>query len=233
MKIISFDNARATWLFPLEEFAPVSGATPQSILAEIGERYDFKRRPDITTREDMNQKGLPFGIGQFSTGGQSVLINDFVIYNDGIAAVSERTEFSEALLNDVFEWVIKKFNFRPIDTHRKLYSSAVVVEFEFSPAQLVTGYGKLVGLINAKTNVIMKKPASVQFSRLALEMDPKELADGQVAVPRFLLERRASVEYSKERYFSSATMQTESHLEVLSEIEKMAATLSTGSQRPS
>ena len=233
MRVVSFDNARVTWLFPLEEFAPASGATPQSILAEIGERYNFTRRPDVTTREDMNQKGLLFGVGRFTTKDQSVMINDFAIYTDGIAAVSERSDFAEAFLNDVFEWVIEKFNFRRVDTKRRLYSSVVVVEFERSPACLVAGYEKLVQLINSKIDTIMKKPASVQFTRLGLEMDPKELADGQVAAPKFVLERRGGIEYTKERYFSSATMQTAAHLEVLNEIEKMAATLSTGDQRPS
>src|ERR1700730_2480368 len=142
MRVISFDNARATWLFPLEEFAPASGATPQSILAEIDDKYDFTRRPDITTREDMNQKGLLFGIGRFSTKDQSVTINDFAIYTDGIAAVSERSDFSEAFLTDVFEWVVEKFNFRRVDTKRRLYSSTVVVEFDRSPARLIAGYEK-------------------------------------------------------------------------------------------
>ena len=233
MRVISFDNARVTWLFPLEEFAPASGATPQSILAEIGDRYDFTLRPTITTREEMNQKGLLFGVGHFLVKGQSVMINDFAIYTDGIAAVSERTEFAEAFLSDVFEWVVAKFSFREVDTRRKLYSSTIVVEFERSPAHLITGYERLVNLINSQTDTIMKKSASVQFARLAFEMDPKELSDGQAAAPKFLLERRGHVEYAKERYFSSATMQTAAHLEVLTEIEKMAATLSTGSQRPS
>lgn len=233
MRVISFDTARVTWLFPLEEFAPASGATPQSILAELGDRYDFTRRPDITTREDMNQKGLLFGIGRFSANGQSGTINDFAIYTDGIAAVSERTDFAEAFLSDVFDWVVGKFNFRKVATERRLYSSTVVVEFERSPARLIAGYERLVELINARTDTIMKKSASVQFARLGFEMDLKELSDGQVAVPKFLLERRGHVEYAKERYFSSATMQTAAHLEVLNEIERMAATLSTGSQRPS
>jgi hypothetical protein len=42
MKIVTFDSARVTWLFPLEEFAPSSGANPPAILAEIAERYGFK-----------------------------------------------------------------------------------------------------------------------------------------------------------------------------------------------
>jgi hypothetical protein len=198
-----------------------------------GHRYDFARRPDITTREDMNKKGLVFGIGRFSTKDQSGTINDFAIYTDGIAAVSERSDFAEAFLSDVFEWVISQFNFRKVDTGRRLYSSTVVVEFERSPARLIAGYEKLTELINSRTETIMKKSASMQFARLGFEMDPKEMADGQVAVPKFILERRGNIEFAKERYFSSATMRTAAHLEVLTEIEKMAAILSNDELRPS
>jgi hypothetical protein len=112
MKVISFDSARATWLFPLEEFAPASGANAPSILIAVAERYSFAQRPGITTREDMEKKGLPFGVGQFKVNGAAVIINDFGIYNDGLVAVAERTEWAEAFLEDVVGWVVEKYEFR-------------------------------------------------------------------------------------------------------------------------
>lgn len=233
MKVISFDNARATWLFPLEEFAPASGANPPSVLDAIAERYNFSQKPTVTTREDMDKKGLLFGVGSFSVEGNPAMINDFAIYNDGIAAVSRTTELAEAFLDDVFKWVVELFGFRQVDNSRRLYSSTIVVEFEHSPAQLITGHERLIELLNTRTKTVMSKPASLQFSRLDFEMDKRELADGQVALPKFVLERRGGVDFSKERYFSAATMQTADHIEVLNEIEKLAITLSTGSQRPS
>lgn len=233
MKVITFDSARATWLFPLEEFAPSSGANPPSILNAIADRYSFTQKPNITTREDMNKSGLVFGVGQFRADGEPIMVNDFAIYNDGIVAVSRTTESAEAFLNDVFTWVTDTFGFRKVDNSRRLYSSTIIVEFDHSPSQLVAGYERLIGLLNARTKTVMRKSASLQFSRLDFEMDSRELTDGQVAVPKFILERRGGVDFSKERYFSAATMQTTDHVAVLTEIETLATTLSTGSQRPS
>jgi hypothetical protein len=233
MKVITFDNARTTWLFPLEEFAPSSGANPPSILNAIAERYKFTQKPDVTTREDMNKNGLVFGIGQFATNGVTATVNDFAICNDGIVAICRTTELGEAFLNDVFRWVIDEFGFREVKNNRRLYNSTVVVEFEQSPARLVAGYESLIRFIDARIKTVMSKPANLQFSRLDFEMDKRELADGQVVTPKFILERRGGIDFSQERYFSAATMRTEDHIAVLTEIERLAAALSTGSQRPS
>jgi hypothetical protein len=233
MKVITFDNARTTWLFPLEEFAPSSGPNPPSIVNAIAERYKFTQKPDITTREDMDKKGLVFGIGQFTVNGTTAMVNDFAVYNDGIVAICRTTELGEAFLNDVFRWVVDEFGFRKVNNNRRLYNSTVVVEFEQSPARLVAGYEHLIEFINARAKTVMSKPAKLQFSRLDFEMDKHELADGQVAVPKFILERRGGIDFSQERYFSAATMRTGDHIAVLTEIERLAATLSTGSQRPS
>jgi len=160
---------------------------------------------------------------------RSVLINEFFIYTDGIAAVSETTDFADAFLEDVFGWVVEKFDFRKVYNQRRLYASSIVVEFEHSPARLIAGYEKLIKLINASTDTVMQKSASLKFARLGFEMDPKELSDGQAAVPKFLVERRGGVAFSRERYFCAATMQTKHFITALTEIEKLAAGLSDGS----
>jgi hypothetical protein len=224
MKVISFDSARATWLFPLEEFAPASGANAPSILIAIVERYSFAQRPDITTREDMAKKGLPFGLGQFKVDNAPVIINDFGIYNDGLVAVSERTEWAEAFLEDVVSWAVEEYEFRKLETIRKLFSSTLIVEFERPLSRLISGYEYISELINARTSTMMPNPAPMQFSRLDFEIDKMTFNSGQVAVPKFILERRAGVPFEQERYFAAAAMRTTHHLEVLTEIEKLAAT---------
>jgi hypothetical protein len=123
MKIVTFDSARVTWLFPLEEFAPSSGANPPAILAEIAERYGFKKMPQITTREDMAKNGLPFGVGQFDVDNTTVMISDFAIYNDGLVAAAERTEWAEAFLNDAYNCVRSDAHgepYRSADRNRKI-----------------------------------------------------------------------------------------------------------------
>jgi hypothetical protein len=102
LRIISFDSARVTWLFPLEEFTPAETTNPGVVLAGIAKRYNFNRTPTITTREDMANNGLVFGLGHFQFNDEAIGISDFIVYNDGIVAISQKTEWAEAFLEDLF-----------------------------------------------------------------------------------------------------------------------------------
>src|SRR4051794_30439617 len=128
MKVISFDIGRSTWLFPLEEFAPSSGSNSVSIVEHIATKYGFSIVPKISTRDDMSKNGLHFGMGSFQHDGQHFSVSDFMVYNDGLVAVSEKTEWSDAFLNDVIKWVQTDFGFRsPATGIHKLYSSNLVI----------------------------------------------------------------------------------------------------------
>ena len=223
MNIISFDTARATWLFPLEEFTPAAGASSPSILGEIGNKYGFARLPQITTREDMAKNGLPFGMGSFEIEGHRIIITDFIVYNDGIAAVAEKTEWAEKFLEDIVPWVRDSFGFRDVSSGiRKLYSSTLIVDFERPLSRLLSAYERISGIISSRTVMLIPDRPPLQFSRLDFEVD-KTAVIGQAVPPKFILERRAGVGFSQERYYSLAPMHTSSHIDALIEIEKLAA----------
>jgi hypothetical protein len=223
LNIVSFDSARVTWLFPLEEFAPAAGSDGRSVLAAIAARYGFAQLPTITTRDDMAKKGLPFGLGQFDIDGARVSISDFLVYNDGIVAIAEKTEWADKFLEDVVEWVKREFGFRePSSGIRKLYASTLIVEFERPLSRLISGYELISELVSSRSITITPDRKPLQFSRLDFEVD-KTTLDGQTALPKFILERRGGVSFSQERYYSAAPMHTAHHLEVLTEIEKLAA----------
>jgi hypothetical protein len=223
MKIISFDSARVTRLFPLEEFAPASGANSPSVLTHIAERYGFNNIPNITTREDVNKNGLVFGMGHFQYDGQPFVISDFAIYTDGLAAVAERSEWSDAFLDDITSWVKSEFGFRDISSGiRTLYSSTVVVDFDTSPLKLLRSFERIAELITSRTVTIVPGRQQMKFARLDFEIDKNDLP-GQAAGSKFVIERRAHIGFDQERYFSSAPMRTGDHLAVLEEIERLAA----------
>lgn len=222
MKVVKFESGRATWLFPLEEFVPPAGANNPSIISRVAARYGFAIIPTITTQEAMAKNGLPFGMGQFEVKGTRFIVTDFAVYNDGIAAVAERTEWAEAFLEDVSSWVKQEFGFREASSGiRKLYGSTIIVDFETSLSRLLRGYQRISELITLRTVTIMSGQKPMQFSRLDFEVDKTTLV-GQVAVPKFALERRAGVNFTQERYYSTAPMHTADHLEVLQEIEQIA-----------
>jgi hypothetical protein len=220
MKIINFESSRATWLFPLEEFTPVGGSDAKKVLGRIAAKYGFSHTPTITTREDMTKAGLHFGVGQFEIEGRSVNISDFFIYEDGLAAVSHRTEWAESFLVDIVKWTQAEFGFRETSI-KSIYSSGVVVEFETPLAGLFFGYEKISELITGRTKTIMPMVKPMQFSRFDFEIDKLTL-EGQTVTPKFIIERRAGTGFERERYYSAAPMSTTDHLEVLGEIEKLA-----------
>lgn len=223
MKIISFDSARVTWLLPLEEFAPASGSNSVSVIGEIATRYNFGQVPTITSREAMAKNGLQFGMGRFEVDGTQFIVTDFVVYNDGLVAVAEKTEWAEAFLENVVSWVKSEFGFREVSSGiRKLYGSTLIVDFEKPLSRLLSGYNQIAELISSRSITIMPDPHPMQFSRLDFEVDKTSL-EGQTALPKFVMERRAGVPFSQERYYTVAPMHTADHIEVLTEIEKLAA----------
>jgi hypothetical protein len=223
MNVISFDSGRATWLFPLEEFAPSAGLNNVSVVTKIAERYGFAQVPTITTRDDMAKKGLTFGMGHFKANDISFIVSDFMVYNDGIVAVTEKSEWAESFLEDVMRWVIAEFGFRnPVSGIGKLISSTLIVDFERSISGLLAGYERLSEIISSRTVTIVPQPAPMQLTRMDFEIEKGKLV-GQVALPKFILERRGGVDFSRERYYSVAAMHTAGHIEALTEIEKLAA----------
>jgi hypothetical protein len=224
MRIISFESARVTRLFPLEEFTPAAGANSPSIISLIAQRYGFAIVPTITTREDLNKNGLVFGMGHFQYDGQPLIVTDFAIYTDGLAAVAQRSEWAEAFLDDVTSWVRTEFGFREISSPtRKLYSNSVVVDFENSPSRLVRQFKQIADFISDRTVTLTSDRKQMNFARLDFEIDKMTLGGGQVATSKFTLERRAGVGFEQERYFSSAPMTTADHIETLEQIERVAA----------
>ena len=225
MKIVKFESARVTWLFPLEEFVPVAGANNPSVISQLAARYNFSIVPSITTQESMAKNGLPFGMGHFAVNDANFAVTDFVVYNDGIVAVAEKTDWAEAFLEDVTNWVKQSFGFRDVTSGvRRLYGSTIIADFEAPLSRIVAGYEIISKLITDRTVTILPEPKAMQFSRLEFEVDKTTVA-GQLAFPKFILERRAGVKFAQERYYSVAPMHTSDHLTVLEQIEKVAAAM--------
>jgi hypothetical protein len=166
---------------------------------------------------------VSFGMGRFEFDGSKFMVMDFIVYNDGLVAVAEKTEWAEAFLENVVSWVKSEFGFREISSGiRKLYGSTLIVDFERPLSRLLSDYNQIAELISSRSITIMPHPHPMQFSRLEFEVD-KATLEGQTALPKFILERRGGVPFSQERYYAVAPMHTADHIDVLTEIEKLAA----------
>jgi hypothetical protein len=88
----------------------------------------------------------------------------------------------------------------------------------------VRKFKQITEFIGKRTVTIKDDTKQIDFARLDFEIDKRALASqGQVAISKFIIERRAGVDFEHERYFSSAPMTTANHIQTLEEIERVAA----------
>lgn len=219
MEIVSLDTGRVTWLFPTEEFVPLGGADGVAIIRQVAERYQFRNFPENPNREELDKSGLKFSGGVFEFRDRRAAVTEFVLYNDGIVAVSNTTEHSAAFLDDVFDFVIREFQFRlPISPIKKVYVSTVTIEFGHSVANILANQAALTSLIGSYLNAPLGTSHGVAVTRLDFSLDDSTVTSN--ARPKLILESRAAVPLSRRRYYSNAALHTKDHLELLGKLEE-------------
>lgn len=223
MRIISYNTARTTWLFPLEEIGPLNGMNGSSLISEISGRYEFKNIPVVTTPEEMQKNGVKFGLGKFKVDDRVQVITELNVYSDGIVATSEQTITGHLFLADLVGWLRQDFGFREFSSEMKeLFLSELTVEFDRPLVRLLPAFDAITNIVSKFTGPLFQTTDAMGLARIDLEFDRTSQTIKQGA-PRFVIERRANVPFSQERYFCSAPMRTTDHIETLKEIEALAA----------
>lgn len=144
MRVIAYDTARLTLLFPFEEVAPLIGADAFEIISKIKQRYDFKKVPDLgaVTKEDVDKNGLRFEVGRL---GNEAVVTDFAIYSDGVVINARTTEDAQLFWTDLLEWMIAQNNFRRfIEPPSVRYISQIVVEFDKALGNLLHSHRAII-----------------------------------------------------------------------------------------
>ena len=219
MRLIAIDSARATLLFPLEEVFPLDGLDSKAVLTGIAQRYEFAKYPSLDQGE-IGDAGLKFETGRIKRADKYVDATHLDIYRDGIVATAGTTDTAEEIINDLMQWLRTEFKFRSAQSSAMMYfMSHVVIEFDASPHLIIADHDRLSGRISSKVSKYFPLAGASHFVRLDYELEGQS-ADG-LQVPRFVIERRPGVPLDRRRYFSSAPLMTQEHIELLNEIEEM------------
>ena len=216
MNIVAFSSGSFIALFPLEAFTPLSGLNERRTVDAIRERYEFVSSPDMSSsRAELEQTGIVFEGGVHETAAGQVAINRLSVHNDGVVVRSNKTEYAEAFFNDVTSWLTEENGCRQV-RKKPLYVSEIVVDFEAPVANMINNYNEIVNLLLSHVGTRREVKAAA-FSALSFEFVTKD----SMAAAKFLIERRVGTTVDDERYFCSAPLTTEHHLEVLQEIERL------------
>jgi hypothetical protein len=217
VRVISFDVARVTVLFPVEEVMPLGGMAASDVVNDVVSRYQFAKGPDLgLSREDLQKTGLKFENGHHTFQGQTTPIASFVIFSDGVVIDAGRTDDAEAFWDDLSNWVIKERKFRnftivPI----RRFVSQIVIEFDKPLSKLINGFESLTRLVSEKLNTVYDAKVNLEFGRIDFASSDQV----SLRMPNFIIERRLNIPFSRERYYCSAPLRTNDHIEVLEQIE--------------
>ena len=122
MKLLSIEQARAMWIFPLAEINP-NGKYLQPVIAELIKRYKFSNVPNIAEAIQKNQ-GIILGQGAYAYGKVGEIQADIGIYNDGLVGdTTKDTDASDAMLTDILKWIQKEYGLQYPKNIRKQYVS--------------------------------------------------------------------------------------------------------------
>jgi hypothetical protein len=203
----------------MEEIRPFSGIYLPGLIAAIAERYGFAVVPNLA---DAAQQGAKFREGRFTMDDSFIAIKELGVYNDGIIVAAWNTDDADAIIDDVMNWTSETLKLRePILRPNRRYVSSLVVEFDISLdrafamfAEFIRTYGEV--LKRAYDWEFPVAAARIAFSADRTLMPPHTSAD-------LVIERRAGVPFSENRYFSSVPLRTRAHLELLKTFEDLLA----------
>jgi hypothetical protein len=222
VNIITYEVGRVTLLFPLEETIPLGGVNEKEIVEKIISRYNFASRADhLITKEDKDKSGLRFLNGiLLREDGEKINIVDFAIYTDGIVINAKSTDNAVHFLEDVLKWMREENSFREFITPpKRRFLSQIVVEFDRPMAGIISLYHDINGMLSHALEEIYEEKISYGLGKLEFEFD-KTSRNASMIVPKFYIERRFGVSYERERYYCGAPFKTQTHIEILQEIER-------------
>lgn len=216
MKIISLDGARVAEFIVTEEVRPNNGLYIPTLHHALVQKYKFLHRPLDPSK--IISEGAKFAHGVMHTGEKEVIIQELLVFNDGIIATANTTDSAEIILNDVLAWTKETFGLRDQITKKpRGYTSIIIVDFETALEKSLGAISRFLPILSLEFGHARDSHIPIDVFRLGFSADPAAYPNNH-----FLIERRAGMPHVSNRYFCSAALRTEAHIRLLEQFEKLA-----------
>lgn len=219
MQLLNIITARSIWLFPTSDLNPQGKAI--DLIEWLKKTYQFQKYPSSPFDLDKDTRTLTFAGGKFKAGYEDngkerYLFVGLLIYTDGLVANTESsTNDSDNFLEEVLRSAVKQFGLvHPGTISKRLYFSEMDVRLDRAINLLNP---KLKTLANRISELKYGQPVTFEFSGLSFLPEPP----AQATISAFSIERKVNTEWSENRYYTKAPLQTDAHLRVLKEFEKV------------
>ena len=217
MNRVHIARARSIWLFDMRELNPRGKNISLELIHWLRDEYKFIKVPQSPSDINPETKSLDFVDGSFTTDdGRSVFVA-LSIYNDGVIAdTRSSTRDTDAFLEDSIQGLSRAFDLEYLP--EIIRTKAHISEINFhTENQLDVINPKLRSFAEQLTAALGGKP-EYRVNGVTLAIDP--LANVTKPGP-FTFERKINTGFSGNLYFSQAPLDTEEHLRLLAEFERL------------
>jgi hypothetical protein len=187
---------------------------PEMVPAMV-DRYGFAKFPQKVEEFD-EAKGVLFEGGRFN----NVTIYRVQVYSNVLVAeTASSTTDSEKILEDALVWGSETFGlvYRPGMIKRKAYVSQLTFYSDSIFSKLNPALAKVAEKLNARVPQYFGRQLEYRPSAFAISYDPMSVKNG---ASQFSIEARAETPYTENKYFSTAPLPTEEHIELLQSLER-------------
>jgi hypothetical protein len=218
MNLLSVKQARAIWLLNLIDLNP-RGRNLLALIPGIIAKYKFRGFPYKPEDFDLT-KGIKFLGGIFQKDSQTEINIDLTVYLDGLLADTQSSsDDSDQFLDEFLTWATNKLG---------LVSYNEVIRTKSYVSELFVRTDKPLIALNPKLEKFAKHLTSlikghshhpVAFETVGITF----WTDQTITLPPgpFRFERVTEIPFAENRYYSAAPLQTDAHLEILMEFEKI------------
>lgn len=212
MDLTSVRLARAIWLLDVDELNP-QGRSLLPAAEALRQRYEFVKSPSVEQMADPKD-GLTFQFGRFRPEGIDADLHvDFQVFSDGLIADTRAdTRYSELFLQEVAVLFVEHLggDGSAVNRVKRAFRSEVTV---FAPELNLTAaclkFTQIAHLVSAARG----HGTPVQATGLYFGTDAKSGGKD------FVFERRSNADLDAHKYFSSAALPTQDHVELLKDFE--------------
>jgi hypothetical protein len=207
------------WAFN-PQLLSAQGFSLQEVFKKLNERYGFAKPPQHPLDVDPKTSALMFQLGTFTNSAKKPVNVTLGIFNNGIQGeTTSSTDDATAFLQDLTTLMTKEFGFQLPSKIEKGYLSQITVELAIpSLAPINPKLQDIARMLSANTKPLDGKPRQFEFG--ALNFWAEDIG-AQLAPAPFRLERKWGTPFSSNQYFSLAPLETQQHLNVINELEKI------------
>jgi hypothetical protein len=221
MRVLKVIAARSIWLFPITDLNPRGKAVDIDLIEWLKKTYQFQKFPSSAFDFDKDTKTLSFLGGRFKTvhdGKEEYIAIGLSIYNDGLVVNTESsTEEGDRFLDQTLRAVAKEFDLiYPENVRRKFYYNEMDIRLD-RPIKLLNP--KLEQLAKLISELRKGPTVTFEFSGVSFLSEPA----AQSTTLGVVIERKVGTEWSENRYWTRAPLETASHIKLLENLEAILA----------